>query len=79
MLPDRKNHVRIRANFPGAVELRAHVGDHVERGSPLVVIEGEAEIETLSAREAATVAEVLVREGDEVTASQLLMILDQEA
>ena len=75
MLPDRRNQVRVRANFAGEVEVLVAVGDEVERGSPLVVVEGEMEIETLSARSAAVVQEVLVKDGADVEAAQLLVVL----
>lgn len=77
MLPDRRNQVRVRANFAGEVELLVGVGDEVERGTPLVVVEGEVEIETLSARGPATVTSIEVEDGAEVDAATLLVVLQE--
>jgi len=77
MLPDRRRQVRVRANFPGEVELRVAVGDHVERGKALVVVEGDSEIETLSARGPAVVQEICVADGEEVLAAALLVVLQE--
>jgi len=77
MLPDRRRQVRVRANFEGEVEVRVAVGDHVERGQPLVVVEGDIEIETLSARGPAVVQEVCVADGEEVAAAALLVVLQE--
>lgn len=73
MIADRGGLVKVRAAFAGAVELRVRVGEPVWPGRPLVAIEGEREIETFSARNAGTVAEILVREGAEVEAGTLLL------
>lgn len=75
MLPDRNNLVRVRANFAGTVELKVRVGQAVERATPLVVVEGDTEIETLSAREPGTVVEVLVADGADVVQHQTLVVV----
>jgi acetyl/propionyl-CoA carboxylase alpha subunit len=78
MLPDRKRQVRVRANFAGDVELRVKPGDRVERGTALVVVEGEEQIETLSARGDAVVLSVHVEDEDEVAAAALLVVLQED-
>ncbi len=77
MLPDRRRQVRVRSNFEGEVELLVSVGDRVERGTALVVVEGDSEIETLSARGPAVVTEINVEDGVEVPAAQLLVVLQE--
>lgn len=78
MLPDRKKQVRVRANFAGDVELKVQPGDRVERGTALVVVEGEDQIETLSSRGDATVISVEVADGAEVPAAALLVVLQED-
>ena len=79
MLPDRKNQVRVRANFAGEVELKVKPGDRVDVGTSLVVVEGDTEIETLSARRAGEVVSVHAATGDEVDAFALLVVLQEDA
>lgn len=78
MLPDRKRQVRVRANAAGDVELRVKPGDRVERGTALVVVEGDDQIETLSARADAVVLSVHVEDGAEVEAATLLVVLQED-
>lgn len=78
MLADRSKQVRVRANFDGEVEVKVTPGQRVSRGTALVVVEGDVQIETLSARADATVASVAVATGDEVTATALLVVLQED-
>lgn len=78
MLPDRKRQVRVRANFAGDVELRVQPGDRVQRGTALVVVEGDDQIETLSARADAVVVSVHVEDEAEVAAAALLVVLQED-
>jgi biotin carboxyl carrier protein len=75
MLADREGQVRVRANFPGGVELLVRPGDTVYRGQGLVIVEGDREVERLSARKRAVVVEVKVKEGEEVAEGALLLVL----
>lgn len=77
MIPVR-GQVRVRASFDGEVEVKVTVGQRVYTGCGLVVIEGEREIETLSARNAGSVREILVRDGAEVKKGDLLVVLDED-
>jgi biotin carboxyl carrier protein len=77
VLPDRNNQVRVRANFPGEVEVLVHVGDAIHAGQALVVVEGDKELERLSARNAGRVVEVLVRSGQDVAQGALLVVLEE--
>jgi pyruvate carboxylase len=78
MLPDKNQLVRVRSSFPGEVELKVRVGDRVEHGQALVVVEGDVQIETLSARHPGTVVELCVAEGQAVDNQQLLVVLRQD-
>ena len=78
MLPDRRNQVRVRANFDGEVEVKVRPGQRVSRGTALVVVEGDAQIETLSARDDATVVSVEVEDGEEVCSTALLVVLQED-
>ena len=59
----------------GGVELLVRPGDTVYRGQGLVIIEGDREVERLSARKRAVVVEVKVKEGEEVAEGALLLVL----
>jgi 3-methylcrotonyl-CoA carboxylase alpha subunit len=64
------------APMPGKVSrLRVAVGDVVAAGAPLVVLEAMKMEHTLTAAEAGVVAEVLVREGEQVDAGQVLAVV----
>ena len=78
MLPDRKRQVRVRANFAGDIELRVQPGDRVRRGTALVIIEGEDQIETLSARADAVVVSVHAEDEAAVPAAALLVVLQED-
>lgn len=78
MLADRNKQVRVRANFDGEVEVKVSPGQRVGRGTPLVVVEGDAQIETLSARDDATVVSVEVADGAEVVSTALLVVLQED-
>lgn len=75
MFADKVGQVRVRSNFAGAVELLVRVGEQVERGQGLVVVEGDRELERLSARQRSRVVEVCVADGAEVEAAALLLVL----
>lgn len=75
MLPDRSKHVRVRANFDGEVEIKVTPGQRVCRGEALCVVEGDVQIETLSARADATVLSVEVDDGADVPATALILVL----
>jgi pyruvate carboxylase len=77
MLPDRKRQVRVHANFAGAVEVKVRPGQTVYRGMALVVVEGDKQIEILSALASGTVISVEVEDGAEVAAAALLVVLQQ--
>lgn len=77
MLPNRNHQVRVRANFAGEVELLVAVGERVYPGQALVVVEGEREIERLSTRSPGSVAEVHVRDGEEVAQGALLLVVQE--
>ncbi len=78
MLPNRLNQVRVRANFPGEVELLVRKGERIHAGQAMVVIEGVGELERLAARNPGTIAEVHVRTGQEVEQGALLLVLQEE-
>ncbi len=69
--------VRVRANFSGSVEYRVRPGESVWAGRALLVVEGEREVETLSARNAGVIRELCVAEGAEVEKGALLLVLDE--
>jgi biotin carboxyl carrier protein len=75
MLPDRQGHVHVRASFAGTVELKVRAGERVEAGQSLCVVEGDKEIETLSARNAGVVREVAIRDGSDVEKGALILTL----
>ena len=77
MLPNRNNQVRVRANFDGEVEVLVTLGERIYAGQALVVIEGEREIERLATRNAGSVAEIHVRDGDEVRQGTLLLVVQE--
>ena len=79
MLPDRQNRVRVRASFDGEVEVKVREGDRVEVGTTLVVVEGDVQIETLSARRPGRVVAVEVKTGQDVRAEDVLVILQEDA
>ena len=77
MIPVR-GQVRVRASFDGEVEVKVMVGQRVYTGCALVVVEGEREIETLSARNPGSVREVCIRDGTEAKKGDLLIVLDED-
>lgn len=77
MIPVR-GQVRVRASFDGDVELKVALGQRVYTGCGLVVVEGDREIETLSARNAGSVREILVLDGATVKKGDLLVVLDED-
>jgi biotin carboxyl carrier protein len=78
MLPDRKSQVRVRANFEGTVEILVRVGQRVASGQALVIIEGDKEIERLSARNTSTVIAVHAKTGEDVAKAALLLELQED-
>ncbi len=77
MLADRQGLVRVRAAFAGSVEYRVKVGEPVWAGRSLVMVEGDREVETFSARNPGVVLECTVAEGSEVAKGALLLVLDE--
>ncbi len=77
MLANRNNQVRVRANFDGEVELLVSVGERVHAGQALVVVEGDGEVERLASRNPGSVAEVHVRDGEEVRRGALLLVVQE--
>lgn len=78
MLPDKNNLVRVRSSFAGDVELKVAVGDYVVHGQALCVVEGDVQIETLSARHPGRIVEIPVREGQTIENQQLLVVMQQD-
>jgi len=65
------------APMPGKVlSIRIAVGDEVEEGAPLVVLEAMKMEHTLCAGQAGTVSEVFIAEGDQVRGGELLVALE---
>jgi len=79
VIPDRQGFVRVRASFPGSVDLRVRVGEAVYPGRALVIVEGAREVETLSARNPGYVREILVEDGVDVAEGTLLLIVEEIA
>ena len=69
----------VRTPMPGRiVKVLARVGETVNRGAPLVVLEAMKMQNEVPAPVAGTVREVCVREGDAVAASDVLVRLGRE-
>jgi pyruvate carboxylase subunit B len=67
-------HRELRAAMPGiVVDLRVRVGDHVEEGQTLVVLEAMKMQNPLAAMAAGRVTRVLCKQGDAVAAGALLI------
>lgn len=77
MIPVR-GQVRVRASFDGEVEVKVEIGQRVYTGCPLVVVEGDREIETLSSRNPGSVREICVTDGTDVKKGDLLVVLDED-
>ena len=75
MLPDREGLVRVRANIAGEVEIRTHIGDTVVPRQLMVIIEGDEQIESLSVRKTSVVVSILVKDGTEVPAGTIVMVV----
>ena len=78
MIADRQGQVRVRAGFNGTIEFRVKPGDRVYPGRALVVVEGEREVETFSARNPGTVMELCAPDGSDVEKGALLVVLDED-
>jgi biotin carboxyl carrier protein len=78
MLPNRKNEVKVRASFDGDVEVLVGRGERVVTGLGLVIVEGEGELERMSARNAGVITEVLVRTGDTVQKGAVLVVIQED-
>ncbi len=77
MIADRKQQVRVRANVPGEVDVLVRVGERIERGQCVVEVEGAGTIERLAAMKPSIVLELHCATDDEVTAGQLLVVLQE--
>ena len=70
---------RLVAPMPGVVKMiKVAVGDGVEKGAPLIVMEAMKMELTLSAPRDGTVAEITVAEGEQVSDGALLLALEPE-
>lgn len=78
MIPDRNRQVRVRASFAGDVELKVRRGQRVYASQTLVVVEGDRQLEELSARNPGVVLELLVPDGATVPEGALLLILQED-
>ncbi len=67
----------VMAPMPGKIlELKAAVGDAVERGDPLLVMEAMKMEQTIAAPKDGTVAQLDVKPGDQVADGTILVIVD---
>jgi biotin carboxyl carrier protein len=78
MLPHRDGQVRVRASFDGEVEVVVRVGQRLDVGQVICVVEGQHEIERLCARNPAIVTEVLETSGTDVAKGALLVVLRED-
>ena len=76
MIANNEGHVRVRATFEGDIdEVCVRVGEVVEEGQRLVVVEGNQTLETLRARRKSEVVEVHVTQDQPVQEHTLLLVL----
>jgi pyruvate carboxylase len=74
---DPNNELQACAPMPGMVtEVAASVGQPVKSGDKLVVLEAMKMLTTVSANTDGTIAEILVKKGDQVDSDDLLVILN---
>jgi len=74
---DPDNELQACAPMPGMVtEVAASVGQPVKAGDKLVVLEAMKMLTTVSANTDGTIAEILVKKGDQVDSDDLLVILN---
>lgn len=78
MIPDRNRQVRVRASFAGDVELKVRRYQRVHAGQTLVVVEGDTQLEELSARNPAMVLELLVVDGASVPEGAVILVLQED-
>ena len=78
MIPDRNRQVRVRAAFAGDVELKVRQGQRVRSGQTLAVVEGDTQLEELSARNPGMVLELLVADGATVPEGGLILVLQED-
>lgn len=76
MIADKQGQVRVRASFAGDIdEVCVRVGETVEAGQRLVVVEGDNTLETMRAKNKSEVLEVHVAADQEVAEHALLIVL----
>ncbi len=74
---DAKDPAQVVAPMPGMVtEINAEVGTKVEEGDPIITLEAMKMLTTVSASQAGTVTEILVKQGEAVESDDLLARLD---
>ncbi len=75
-MADPENKAEIGASIPGAVsQINVKVGDHVEKGQTIIIIEAMKMETAASARMDGTISEILVKEGETVKGGQLLVTI----
>ncbi len=74
---DANDPSQVVAPMPGMVtEINAEVGAKVEEGDPIITLEAMKMLTTVSASQAGTVTEILVKQGEAVESDDLLARLD---
>ncbi|MCP4806271.1 MAG: hypothetical protein GY913_05740 [Proteobacteria bacterium] len=76
MIPNKKNQVRVSANFAGEVELCCRVGEIVHAGFCLVEVEGDGTIERLCAKQRSRVIELCVEQDAMVEKFDALVVVE---
>ncbi|CDR46383.1 CYFA0S23e00430g1_1 [Cyberlindnera fabianii] len=77
---DAHNHNQVGAPMAGViVEVKVHKGSAVKKGDPLAVLSAMKMEMVISSPAAGLVADVLAKDGDNVDASDLLVVIEPEA